>query len=193
MSDDLKAQDAVRELLKYIGENPEREGLLETPKRFVKAFKELNVGYGEDPRKHLNKTFVLDDHELEMAQYDQMILSKDLPFSSLCEHHLLPFEGVAHIAYIPNKEGRVVGLSKLARTLEGYARRLQVQERLTQQIASSIQEVLKPAGVAVMIEAHHTCQCLRGIKKEGKMVTSAVYGLFRSDPKTRTEFFQCLR
>jgi GTP cyclohydrolase I len=186
------AEDNVRRLLQAIGEDPDREGLIETPKRFVKAFKELTSGYRENPADHLRKSFCLQDTEAVVGHYDEVILSGPLPFVSLCEHHLALFEGHAWIGYIPRKEGRVVGLSKLGRLLDGYARRLQVQERLTLQIANDIENELQPEGVAVVIRARHTCQCVRGIKKDGRMVTSALRGAFKKDPTARQELFQLI-
>lgn len=188
-----EAMRAVRTLLTYLGENVEREGLRDTPARVVKALTEMTSGTHEDPRRHLQKSFALDDDESTIVgAYDQIVLSRDLPFSSLCEHHMLPFTGTAHIAYLPDPNGRVVGLSKLARLLDGYARRLQVQERLTQQIADALQSELNPLGVGVVIKARHTCQCLRGIKKDGLMVTSAMYGAFKEDASARSELMRLI-
>lgn len=188
----IEAEDGIRKVLAAVGENPDREGLQETPKRFVKAFREMTSGYHSDPKVFLTKNFDITD--AGGNAYDQIILSRDLPFVSLCEHHLLAFEGVAHVAYLPNpKNGRIVGLSKLARVLDGYAKRLQVQERLTQQIADAMEEVLAPLGVAVIIRAKHTCQCHRGVGKPGQMVTSAMHGIFRTDPSSRAELFQLIK
>ena len=177
----------ITRLLQFIGEDPTRDGLLETPKRFVKAFAEMTAGYKEDPGAHLEKIFDMGEHE-----YDQMILSGGIPFVSLCEHHLSPFYGHAHIAYIPGDKGKVVGLSKLARVVDGYSKRLQVQERLTTQVRDTITKHLNPAGVAVLIKGTHTCQCWRGVKKDGYMITSSLQGVFKDDPRTRAEFMQML-
>lgn len=184
------AEDAVRRVLQRIGENPDREGLVETPKRFVKALLELTSGLREDPKEHLRKDFGLDD--AEPVEYGGMIISAGIPFTSLCEHHLLPFTGEISIAYIPSEEKkRVVGLSKLARMADGYARRPQVQERLTAQIADAL-AIIEPAGVAVIVRAKHTCQCLRGVKKDGCMITSSVSGVFE-DAAVRAEFLSLLQ
>jgi GTP cyclohydrolase I len=188
--DHIAAQSAVRTLLEYIGEDPDRAGLRETPARVAKSLLEMTEGLRLDPAKHLKKVFSLDDTDTDITTYDQMILSKNIPVSSLCEHHLLPFVGVAHVAYIPNVEARqVVGLSKLARLVEGFAMRPQVQERLTQQVADAINQSLQPLGVAVSIEAKHSCQQLRGVRKNGSMVTSAMLGVFKTDDKARAEFY----
>lgn len=186
-------EDAVRRLLQFIGEKPDREGLKETPKRFLKMLAELTAGYGEDPVEHLKKAFTLDDAGQGLSQYDEIILSGPLPFVSLCEHHLAAFEGEAFIGYLPRKGGTVVGLSKLARLLDGYAKRLQVQERLTVQIADALEKVLKPEGIVVVIRARHTCQCLRGVKKDGRMVTSAMRGAFREIGSCRYEIMQLIQ
>lgn len=175
---------AVREILLSIGEDPDREGLVRTPERVANAYAELFSGLNEDPRRHLDVTF--DEH------HHEMVVLRDIPFASVCEHHLLPFTGIAHIGYIPS--GRVVGLSKLARLVEGYARRPQVQERLTSEIADAIMETLRPDGCGVVIEAVHTCMTLRGVKKPGAtMVTSAMRDGFRRRPETRAEFFSIVR
>jgi GTP cyclohydrolase I len=175
-----RATKAVEELLVALGEDVGRDGLLATPKRVAKMFAELLKGEIEDPRRHLSVTFE--------AHHDEMVMVRDIPFASLCEHHMIPFVGKAHVAYIPGTDGRVTGLSKLARLVEGYARRLQVQERMTTQIADSIQEVLEPRGVLVVVEAEHLCMSMRGVSKPGTLtVTSAVRGLFRTDPSTRAE------
>lgn len=192
----MNPEDAIRSVLSFLGENPDREGLRETPARFIKALSEMTGGYKEDPKHHLYKDFSInDDGGGEKLRYDQIIYSGELPFVSLCEHHMLPFEGIAHIGYLPdekNADARVVGLSKLGRLLDGYANRLQVQERLTQQIANAIQEVLKPAGVAVVLKARHTCQCMRGIKKEGVMKTAAMKGVFL-EAAPRAEFYTLIQ
>ena len=186
------AEDNVRRVLQAIGENPDREGLLETPKRFLKALREFTRGLHEDPKVHLAKSFTLDEAQ-EGLSYDEMIISRHIPFTSVCEHHLLPFTGHAYIGYVPKKEDcKVVGLSKLARLVEGYACRLQVQERLTTQIASAIVEVLDPLGVGVILEAKHTCQCMRGVKKDGTMVTSSLRGAMHEGP-ARSEFLTLCR
>ncbi len=179
-----RIEAAVREILLAIGENPDREGLLKTPRRVAAACAELFVGLRDDPRRHLRVTFDEDHRE--------MVVLRDIPFSSTCEHHLLPFTGRAHVGYIPN--GRIVGLSKLARMIEGYARRPQVQERLTSEIANAIMEELQPSGCGVMIEAVHTCMTIRGVEKPGStMVTSAMRGGFRNRPETRAEFLAIVR
>lgn len=174
------AELLVRSILIAIGEDPEREGLAETPKRVVKSWRELYAGYTQDPSEILAKSFACED-------YDEMVLLKDIEFISTCEHHMLPFIGRAHVAYIP--KGRVVGISKLARLVDCFARRLQIQEQMTAQIACAISAHLQPAGVAVVLEAHHQCMSCRGVgKKNSKMVTSALYGVFRDNPATRAEF-----
>ena len=175
---------AVREILLAIGEDPDREGLLRTPDRVAAAYAELFAGLREDPRHHLAVTF---DEE-----HRELVVLRDIPFASVCEHHLLPFTGHAHIGYVPR--GRVVGLSKLARLVEGYARRPQVQERMTSAIADAITDELGPDGCGVVIEATHTCMTIRGIQKPGAtMVTSAVRGSFQRRPETRAEFFAIVR
>ena len=171
-------EEAVKTLLKMIGEDPAREGLLETPKRFVKALRELTEGYGQDPHSILDKTF--------NVACDEMVIVKGIEYWSLCEHHVLPFHGTATVAYIP--DGSVVGLSKIPRVVEAYARRLQVQERLTNQIASVIDEVLKPKGVAVLLEGAHLCCAMRGAKKAVTMKTSALRGVFLERQEVRAEF-----
>ena len=177
------AEAAVRVLLRWAGENPDREGLLDTPRRVVKAYGDWFSGYADDPAEYLARTFK------EVAGYDEMIVLRDIEFESHCEHHMAPIIGKAHVGYLPN--GRVVGISKLARVVEAYARRFQVQEKLTAQIARSIEEVLQPRGVAVVIEAAHECMTTRGIHKRGvSMVTSAMLGAFRDDARTRSEFLQ---
>jgi GTP cyclohydrolase I len=179
-----RIERAVREILLAIGEDPEREGLARTPERVARSYAELFSGLREDPRRHLRVTF--DEHHREM------VVLRDIPFASACEHHLLPFTGRAHVGYIP--QGRVVGLSKLARVVEGYARRPQVQERLTSEIADALMEELQPDGCGVLIEAIHTCMTIRGIKKAGAtMITSAMRGGFRRRPETRAEFMAIIR
>jgi len=174
-----RTENLVRGILKAIGENPDRDGLLDTPARFLKALAEMTAGNNEDPREHLRKDFLLEE-EIGAGRHNEIILSGPLPFVSVCEHHLLPFEGEAFIGYIPRNipgfRRRVVGVSKLARCLDGYARRLQIQEHLTNQVAQAIQDTLQPNGVAVLIRARHSCQCLRGIRKGGNMVTTATRG-----------------
>src|SRR5438045_4488032 len=173
-----RIEKAVREILFAVGEDPDREGLLKTPNRVARAYGELMAGLQDDPRRHLKTVF----HE----RYDEIVLLRDIPFHSLCEHHLLPFTGRAHVAYLP--DGKVVGLSKLARLVEGYARRPQVQERLTTQIADALMEELNPIGAACVIEAVHTCMTIRGAKKTGStMVTSALRGIFQENPASRAE------
>jgi GTP cyclohydrolase I len=173
-----RIERAVREILLAVGEDPSREGLLKTPNRVARAYGELMAGLREDPRTHLRTVF----HE----QYDEVVMLRDVEFHSLCEHHLLPFTGRAHVAYLP--DGKVVGLSKLARLVEGYARRPQVQERLTTQVADALMEELNPIGAACVIEATHTCMTIRGAKKPGSvMVTSALRGIFKENPSSREE------
>ena len=176
-----KVEAAVREILIEIGEDPDREGLLGTPGRVHRMYTELTAGYHVDPERLINKA-VFD------VDYSEMVVVKDIPFYSLCEHHLLPFFGTAAVAYIPR--GRVIGLSKIPRVVEMYARRLQVQERLTQQVADFLQERLAPQGVGVVMEATHLCAVMRGVRKPGTvMTTSHVLGLFRTRDRTRAEFF----
>lgn len=184
--DKVKIEQAVRDILEAIGENPDREGLLDTPKRVARMFEEIYGGLHEDPRKHLNVQFAEDKHE-------EMVIVKDIPLFSMCEHHLMPFYGKAHVAYIP-KGGKITGLSKLARTVECYAKRPQLQERLTSQIADAVMELLAPRGVLVVIEAEHMCMTMRGVKKPGsKTITSAVRGLFDSNKATRAEAFSLIK
>jgi GTP cyclohydrolase I len=171
---DQEAEEAIEILIRWIGEDPEREGLKSTPKRVVRAYKEYFQGYKEDPAKHLTKTFT------EIEDYDDMIIEKDISIRSHCEHHMAPIIGVAHIAYIPSK--KVVGLSKLARVVEAFSKRLQTQERLTMQIAKTIMNVLQPRGVAVTIDAMHQCMTSRGIKKEKTTtITNYFLGAFKED------------
>ncbi len=178
-----RIERAVREILFAIGENPDREGLVRTPNRMARAYAELMVGLSEDPKAHLKTVF----HE----RYDEVVLLRDIEFHSVCEHHLLPFMGKAHVAYLP--DGKVVGLSKLARLVEGYARRPQVQERLTTQIADALMEELNPAGAACVIEATHTCMTIRGAKKPGSiMVTSALRGIFKDNAPSRNEILSLM-
>jgi GTP cyclohydrolase IA len=173
-------EQSVRVILENIGEDPQREGLLRTPSRVAKMYAELTAGYHIDPQALINGAVFSVD-------YDEMVMVKDIDFSSLCEHHMLPFMGRIHVAYIPN--GKVIGLSKIPRIVEMFARRLQVQERLTVQIADFIDAALEPRGVAVVAEGVHMCSVMRGVKKaNAKMITSAMRGAFRSDPRTRAEF-----
>ena len=175
-----EVQDAVRTLLKWAGDDPEREGLIDTPKRVARAWKEYCEGYGENPAMHLARTFE------EVGGYDELVLLKDIPFHSHCEHHMAPIIGKASIAYMPTD--KVVGISKLARVLHGFARRLQVQERLTAEVAQCIWDNLKPHGVAVVIEASHSCMTARGVRTPGVgMTTSRLLGCFLDDPKSRKE------
>ncbi len=180
-----QAEDAIRLLLRWAGDNPEREGLIDTPSRVAKAYKEWFAGYDAKPEQYLKRTFE------EVEGYDEMVILRDIEFESHCEHHMAPIIGVAHVGYIPN--GRVVGISKLARVVEAYAKRLQVQEKMTAQIARCIQEVLQPKGVGVVIVAKHECMTTRGVHKTGvSMVTSKLLGSFRDDASTRAEFLQCV-
>jgi GTP cyclohydrolase IA len=175
----------MRRILRLIGENPERDGLRHTPERFEKALRFLTSGYHQDPEKLLNGAMF-------SVCYDQMVLVKDIEFYSLCEHHVLPFFGRCHVAYIPDK--KVVGLSKIPRLVNMFARRLQIQERLTNQIANAIQQKITPLGVGVVIEARHLCMVMRGVEKESShAVTSAMLGSFKENPKTREEFLSLIR
>jgi len=184
--DTSRIERAIAELLEALGEDPTRDGLVRTPERMAKMYAELFAGFGQNPADHLEVTFA--------ADHDEMVMVRDIPFASLCEHHLIPFIGKAHVAYIPGDDGRITGLSKLARLVDGYARRLQVQERMTTEIADAIEEALVPRGVLVVVEAEHLCMSMRGVKKSGtSTVTSAVRGLFRSDASTRMEAMQFVR
>jgi GTP cyclohydrolase I len=177
--------DFVRKIIEAVGEDPNRDGLRRTPERFEKAFRFLTSGYQQDPEKLLNGAMF-------SVCYDQMVLVKDIEFYSLCEHHLLPFFGKCHVAYIPDK--KVVGLSKIPRLVNMFARRLQIQERLTNQIANSIQQKIAPLGVGVVIEGRHLCMAMRGVEKESSQtVTSAMLGSFKDNPKTREEFLALVR
>jgi GTP cyclohydrolase I len=175
-----RIEKAVREILEAIGEDPDREGLQRTPARIADSYAEIFSGLHEDPSRFLTVTFE--------AGHDEMVMVRDIPLFGMCEHHLLPFAGRAHVAYIPGDDGRITGLSKIARLVEGFARRPQVQERLTTQIADALVEKLAPAGALVMIEAEHLCMSMRGAQKPGSLtITSAVRGLFKDDPRTRAE------
>lgn len=181
----IKVQKLVTELLAEIGEDPKREGLASTPKRVAKAYEFLTSGYKADIETILNKAIF---HE----KYNEMVLVKNIDFYSLCEHHMLPFYGKVHIAYIPN--GKIIGLSKIPRLVDVFARRLQVQERMTQQIADTLEEYLNPAGVAVVTEAYHMCMQMRGVEKQNSSATtSAVHGVFVEDARTRSEFMNLLK
>jgi GTP cyclohydrolase IA len=175
------AEAAVRVLIEWAGDDPEREGLLETPARVARSYRELFAGYESDPREYLAKTFE------EVAGYDELVILKDIPVVSFCEHHMLPFIGRAHVGYLP--ANRVVGISKLARVVDVYAKRLQIQEKMTAQIANTINDVLKPQGVGVIIKATHHCMTTRGVHKPGTdLVTSRMLGCFRDNALTRQEF-----
>ena len=176
-----EAETAVRTLLRWAGDDPSREGLLDTPARVVDAYGDWFSGYGTDPAEYLSRTFE------EVAGYDELIVLRDIEFESHCEHHMVPIIGKAHVAYLPSH--RVVGISKLARLVDAYAKRLQIQEKMTVQIADTLQDVLQPKGVAVVIEAAHQCMTTRGVHKPGvTLVTSRMLGAFREDPSTRREF-----
>lgn len=179
------AEEAIRTLIRWAGDNPEREGLLDTPTRVINSFDEFFAGYKEDPREILSRTFD------EVGGYKETILLRDIRFESHCEHHMVPIIGTAHIAYFPHS--RVVGISKLARIVEIFAKRLQIQERMTSEIANTIQEVLEPKGVAVIIEGSHQCMTTRGVHNTGvSMVTSKMLGIFRDDPTARNELLMTL-
>ncbi len=181
--DRARVERLVSELLEAIGEDPAREGLQATPRRVAAMYEELFAGVDDDPERYLTVTFA--------ADHDEMVMVRDIPFASLCEHHMVPFMGKVHVGYIPGADGRVTGLSKLARLVDVYARRLQVQERMTTQIADTMEKVLVPRGVLVVVEAEHLCMSMRGVKKPGTLtITSAVRGLFRDDPRTRAEAMQ---
>jgi GTP cyclohydrolase I len=178
-----EAEAAIRTLLSWAGDDPAREGLIDTPKRVVEAYGDWFSGYGDDPAEYLKRTFE------EVEGYDEMIVLRDIEFESHCEHHMAPIIGKAHVGYLPN--GKVVGISKLARVVETYARRLQVQEKMTAQIAQVIQDVLQPRGVGVVVEGAHECMTTRGVHKRGvSMITSKMLGSFREDARTRAEFLQ---
>ncbi|HSV03532.1 MAG TPA: GTP cyclohydrolase I FolE [Phenylobacterium sp.] len=180
------AEAAVRTLIEWAGDDPDREGLLETPKRVAKAYRELFQGYEADPRDYLQRTFE------EVGGYDELVLMRDIPVVSFCEHHMLPFLGRAHVGYLP--ASRVVGISKLARVVHGFARRLQIQEKLTAEIAEAICDILKPKGVGVVIVSEHSCMTMRGVNTPGtRLTTSHLLGEVRDDPRTRQEFFDLVR
>ena len=181
--DRQRVERLVAELLEAIGEDPHREGLHATPRRVAAMYEELFSGLDDDPESYLTVTFA--------ADHDEMVMVRDIPFASVCEHHMVPFIGKVHVGYIPGQDGRVTGLSKMARLVDVYARRLQVQERMTTQIADTMEKVLDPRGVLVVVEAEHLCMAMRGVKKPGTLtVTSSVRGLFRSDVATRAEAMQ---
>jgi len=181
-----KVRRGVRLILEGVGEDPDREGVMETPERVTEMYREVLAGIGRDPTDELTV--------VKGAGHDEMIMVRDIPLYSLCEHHLTPFSGRAHVAYIPNEDGRITGLSKIARVVDLLAKRLQVQERLTTQIADAFDEALEPKGVFVVIEAEHLCMTMRGVKKPGSVtVTSAVRGRFRTDARTRAEAMSLIR
>ena len=181
-----EAEAAVRTLIEWAGDDPAREGLLDTPARVARSYRELFSGYEVEPRDYLERTFE------EVGGYDQLVVLKDIRFVSFCEHHMLPVVGVAHVGYLPTD--RVVGISKLARVVRGYAKRLQIQEKMTAEIASAIEEVLRPQGVGVVIEAEHSCMTLRGVNVPGaKLTTSTLLGVVKDDPRTREEFLRLAR
>ena len=185
MSEDAKVANLISKVLGELGEDVEREGLEKTPERVAKALRYLTSGYGKDAKEVLNGAMFVED-------YDEMVIVKDIDFSSLCEHHLLPFIGKCHVAYMPGR--KIVGLSKIPRLVEMFSRRLQVQERLTTQIASTLNEVLQPRGVAVVMEAVHLCMLMRGVEKQNsKAITSAMLGSFRDNPETRAEFMDLIK
>jgi GTP cyclohydrolase I len=181
-----EAEAAVRTLIRWAGDDPDREGLLDTPGRVTRSYRELFAGYDECPRKYLERTFE------EVAGYDELIVLTDIRFVSFCEHHMLPVVGRAHVGYLPTH--RVVGISKLARVVRGFGRRLQIQEKMTAEIAEAINDILQPKGVGVVIEAEHSCMTLRGVNTPGAMLTtSTLLGDIRNDPRTRQEFLQLAR
>ena len=180
------AEAAVRTLIEWAGDDPDREGLLDTPARVARSYRELFAGYEIEPRAYLERTFE------EVGGYDQLVVLKDIRFVSFCEHHMLPVVGVAHVGYLPTD--RVVGISKLARVVRGYARRLQIQEKMTAEIATAIEDVLRPQGVGVVIEAEHSCMTLRGVDVPGaSLTTSALRGVVKDDARTREEFLRLVR
>jgi GTP cyclohydrolase I len=181
-----EAEAAVRTLIQWVGDDPDREGLLDTPARVVRAYKELFSGYESDPREYLERTFD------EVGGYDELVVLKDIRVVSFCEHHMLPFLGKAHVGYLPSN--RVVGISKLARVVQGFARRLQIQEKLTAEIAGAICDILQPKGVGVVIVSEHSCMTMRGVNTPGsRLTTSHLLGVVRDDPRTRQEFFELVR
>jgi len=181
-----EAEEAVRTLIRWAGDDPDREGLLDTPARVTRSYRELFMGYDVDPRNYLERTFE------QVGGYDQLVLLRDIRFVSFCEHHMLPVVGRAHVGYLPTN--RVVGISKLARVVNGFARRLQIQEKLTAEIAHAIDEVLRPQGVGVVIEAEHSCMTLRGVNTPGSsLTTSHLLGVIRDDQRTREEFLSLTR
>ena len=180
------AEAAVRTLIEWAGDDPAREGLLDTPKRVAKAYRELFAGYEADPREYLERTFD------EVGGYDELVVLRDIRVVSFCEHHMLPFLGTAHVGYLPDK--RVVGISKLARVVNGFARRLQIQEKLTAEIAQAIQDILQPKGVGVVVISEHSCMTMRGVNTPGsRLTTSSLLGVVRDDPRTRQEFLELVR
>lgn len=180
------AEAAVRTLIEWAGDDPGREGLLETPARVARSYRELFAGYDVDPREYLERTFD------EVGGYDELVVLRDIRLVSFCEHHMLPFLGRAHVGYLPNH--RVVGISKLARVVQGFGRRLQIQEKLTAEIAEAIQDILKPKGVGVVIESEHSCMTMRGVNTPGsRLTTSRLLGDVRDDPRTRQEFLEFVR
>jgi GTP cyclohydrolase I len=181
-----EAEAAVRTLIRWAGDDPDREGLHDTPGRVTRSYRELFAGYDVDPRAYLERTFE------EVGGYDELVVLRDIRFVSFCEHHMLPVVGTAHVGYLPRN--RVVGISKLARVVRGFARRLQIQEKMTAEIAEAIQEVLNPEGVGVVIEAEHSCMTLRGVNAPGaRLTTSRLVGVIRDDPRTREEFLRLVR
>lgn len=181
-----EAEAAIRVLIEWAGDDPDREGLLETPARVAKAYRELFAGYAEDARGYLEKTFE------EVGGYDELIVLRDIRVVSFCEHHMLPFVGRAHVGYLPTN--RVVGISKLSRVVNAFSRRLQIQEKLTAEIAEAINDILKPQGVGVMVESEHSCMTMRGVNTPGSnLVTSRLMGVLRDDPRTREEFLRLAR
>ncbi|MDP3173278.1 GTP cyclohydrolase I FolE [Phenylobacterium sp.] len=180
------AEAAVRTLIEWAGDDPNREGLLDTPARVARSYRELFAGYEADPREYLERTFD------EVAGYDELVVLRDIPVVSFCEHHMLPFLGRAHVGYLPDQ--RVVGISKLARVVHGFARRLQIQEKLTAEIAQAIQDILHPKGVGVVIRSEHSCMTMRGVNTPGSsLTTSRLLGVVRDDPRTRQEFLDFVK
>jgi len=181
-----EAEAAVRTLIQWAGDDPDREGLLDTPGRVVRAYRELFSGYESDPREYLERTFE------EVGGYDELVVLRDIRVVSFCEHHMLPFLGKAHVGYLPSN--RVVGISKLARVVQGFARRLQIQEKLTAEIADAIHDILQPKGVGVVIVSEHSCMTMRGVNTPGsRLTTSSLTGVIRDDPRTRQEFLEFVR